>query len=170
MKKIYFIIGMSFTVIAVSLYFTFRPQVISLSQALMPARIELSSPTTSTLVIDTERQHFRLNQHYHPMNPAQTHMVNQQLAEFDHFLASCDPVTTLSNRRSLLMTLNIENDKRIMTYQITQSEQTHFWLATTNQVKNTILRSPRARHYQCQNAQALTQAFQQLPQSLATVP
>lgn len=178
MKKTFVIIAISFSVIAVSLYFTFRPNVMTLTNTLLPAQIELISPLTSSpsasnssasntsassRVIDTELRSYQINHHYYALSQQQVNMVNQALEAFDHFLATCKSVTRLPSERHNQLRLNIENNERIVTYQFSQSDDQHHWLETTNMVKETVMSSPRARHYRCPDNPAIFQLLHALP-------
>ena len=121
---------LSFSIIALALYFTFKPiNKKTYLKDLVPAEmITLQSPQQSPRDIQGDERIVTL---------------------LDRFMRQCNTVTYLETKAQPDFHFVFENGARIVSYMIYQIDEDNFQMQTNQQVKDSIWSSVKAHFYEC---------------------
>ena len=121
---------LSFSIIALALYFTFKPlnKKTYLKDFVPAEMITLHSPQQSPREIQGDERIVML---------------------LDRFMRQCQAVTYLETKAQPNFHFVFENDARIVSYMIYQIDEDNFQMQINQQVKDSVWSSVKARFYEC---------------------
>lgn len=121
---------LSFSIIALALYFTFKPlnKKTYLKDFVPAEMITLHSPQQSPREIQGDERIVML---------------------LDQFMRQCQAVTYLETKAKPNFHFVFENDARIVSYMIYQIDEDNFQMQINQQVKDSVWSSVKARFYEC---------------------
>ncbi|MCJ8160227.1 hypothetical protein [Acinetobacter zhairhuonensis] len=128
--QIYMIMLLSFSIIALALYFTFKP---------------LNKKTYLKDLLPAEMTRL----HSPPQSPREIQGEERIVTLLDHFMRQCHAVTYLETKAQPDFHFVFENNERIVSYMIYQIDEDNFQMQTNQQVKDSIWSGVKARFYEC---------------------
>ena len=132
---------LSFSIIALALYFTFKP---------------LNKKTYLKDFVPAEM----ITLHSPQQSPGEIQGDERIVTLLDQFMRQCHAVTYLEKKAQPDFHFVFENDARIVSYMIYQIDEDNFQMQTNQQVKDSVWSSVKARFYECDQKPYLVDKFQ----------